>query len=46
MGKKYFNRRYQSFYFEVMNAQNLKQDNGFAQKGRPVTFGTDVTIRF
>ena len=45
-GKNIFNRRYQSFYFEVMNAQNLKQDNGFAQKGRPVTFGTDVTIRF
>lgn len=45
-GKNIFNRQYQSFYFEVMNAQNLKQDNGFAQKGRPVTFGTDVTIHF
>ncbi|MCH5327424.1 MAG: TonB-dependent receptor [Coprobacter sp.] len=45
-GKNLLNCRYQAFYFEVMNARNLSRDNGFAQQGRPITFGADITVRF
>ena len=45
-GKNLLNKRYQAFYFETMNAENLKENNGFMQLGRPITFGFDVTLRF
>lgn len=44
--KNILDHRYQAFYFETMNAENLKENNGFMQMGRPVTFGVDITLRF
>ena len=45
-GKNLLNRRYQAFYFETMNAENLSTPNSFVQHGRPITFGADITIKF
>ncbi|MFR1235275.1 MAG: TonB-dependent receptor [Barnesiella sp.] len=44
--KNLLDTRYQSFYFETMNAENLAVDNSFMQRGRPLTFGMDVTVKF
>lgn len=45
-GKNIFDQGYQSFYFETMNAENLSKNNGFAEKGRPATFGATVQYKF
>ena len=45
-GKNLLNYRYQAFYFETMNAENLQEPNGFIQLGRPITCGVDVTLHF
>lgn len=45
-GKNILDHRYQAFYFETMNAENLRENNGFMQSGRPATFGVDITLRF
>lgn len=45
-GKNIFDQGYQAFYFETMNAENLSKDNGFAEKGRPATFGATIQYKF
>ncbi len=45
-GKNLTNTRYQAFYFETMNAENLASPNSFIQRGRPFTFGADITFKF
>ena len=45
-GKNLTATRYQAFYFETMNAENLSSPNSFVQKGRPFTFGIDLTLKF
>ncbi len=45
-GKNLTNTRYQAFYFETMNAENLASPNSFIQQGRPITFGVDITFKF
>ena len=45
-GKNLLNQRYQAFYFETMNAENLSAPNSFVQRGRPFTIGADITIKF
>ncbi len=45
-GKNLTNTHYQAFYFETMNAENLKSPNSFIQRGRPFTFGVDITMKF
>lgn len=45
-GKNLTCTQYNTFYFETTNALNLAQPNAFAQQGRPLTFGTNVTFTF
>ncbi len=45
-GKNLTNTHYQAFYFETMNAENLASPNSFIQRGRPITFGADIIIKF
>ncbi len=45
-GKNLTCTRYNTFYFETMNAEDLSTVNSFAQQGRPITFGANVTFTF
>lgn len=46
-GKNLTNTRYQAFYFETMNADDITGNlNGFVQQGRPLTFGGSLTWKF
>lgn len=45
-GKNLLNKRYQAFYFDVMNAKDLAHNNGFVQQGRPFTIGGNITVKF
>ncbi len=45
-GKNLTSTKYNTFYFETLNAEDLDTQNGFAQQGTPITFGANVTFRF
>lgn len=45
-GKNILDTRYHAFYFETLNAENTAKSNGFAEQGRPATFGITVKARF
>ncbi len=45
-GKNLTNTRYNTFFFETTNAENLAQPNAFVQQGRPFTFGVNLAFNF
>ena len=45
-GKNLTGTRYNTFYFETTNAEDLTRPNAFAQQGRPTTFGGKLAIKF
>lgn len=45
-GKNLTATKYNTFYFETTNAENLASPNAFAQEGRPLTFGANVAFSF
>lgn len=37
---------YHSFYFETLNAKDVMSQSAFVERGRPLTFGADVVVKF
>lgn len=45
-GKNLTATNYHTFYFETLNAKNVMSQSSFVERGRPITFGADVVVRF
>lgn len=45
-GKNLTRTRYNTFYFETTNAENLAQPNAFVQQGLPLTLGLSAVFNF
>ncbi|MBR5531685.1 MAG: TonB-dependent receptor [Bacteroidales bacterium] len=45
-GKNLTVTNYNVFYFETLNAKDVMSQSSFVERGRPITFGVDVVVRF
>jgi outer membrane receptor protein involved in Fe transport len=45
-GKNLTATKYNAFYFETLNATNVMAQSSFVERGRPITFGADVVVKF
>ena len=45
-GKNLTATNYNVFYFETLNAKDVMSQSSFVERGRPITFGADVVVRF
>lgn len=45
-GKNLTATNYHSFYFETLNAKDVMSSSAFVERGRPLTFGVDVVLKF
>ena len=45
-GKNLTATKYNAFYFETLNATNVMAQSAFVERGRPITFGADVVVKF
>ena len=45
-GKNLTATKYNAFYFETLNATNVMSQSAFIERGRPLTFGADVVVKF
>ena len=45
-GKNLTATNYNAFYFETLNATNVMAQTSFVERGRPITFGVDLAVKF
>lgn len=45
-GKNLTATNYNTFYFETLNAKDVMSQSSFVERGRPITFGIDLVVKF
>ena len=45
-GKNLTATNYNVFYFETLNAKDVMSQSSFVERGRPITFGVDLAVKF
>ena len=45
-GKNLTATNYNTFYFETLNAKDVMSQSSFVERGRPITFGVDLVVKF